>query len=349
MTIMTIISAITLLQSRFGRKDLVISAHMSKLLNLTAVKKSSDVNALRQLYDECEIQIRSLESLGVVSETYGSLLCPILLQMIPDDIALEYSRQRGVDDEWKVSEIIGFLQKEVQSRERALQMLKSPNQQKAESRPWKQSCSFNEGKPKRPHVQSAAALHTASQRTRNCLFCDSTDHNSECCPDHNVAERKDKLKKMGRCFVCLGQKHIAKFCKVKDVSCATCGRRHHIAVCTGQKSEAQPPTVSETAVVSSVIPHSVKMKSDGLNTVLLQTAKAWVEGPAGRKIARCLLDGGSQRSFVHETLVRSLRLPAVKQETLTLHTFGSSVPVMTQRNTVNVILEISGTPSRELK
>ena len=28
-------NAITLLKSRFGRKDLVISAHMSKLLNLT--------------------------------------------------------------------------------------------------------------------------------------------------------------------------------------------------------------------------------------------------------------------------------------------------------------------------
>jgi hypothetical protein len=108
---------------------------MSKLLNLTPVKKSSDLNALRQLYDEWEIQIRSLESLGVVSETYGSLLCPILLQMIPEDIALDYSRQRGVDDEWKVAEIISFLQKEVQSRERALQMTRSCNQQK-EIKPW---------------------------------------------------------------------------------------------------------------------------------------------------------------------------------------------------------------------
>lgn len=41
-------SAITLPQSRFGRKDLVIRAHMSRLLNLNPVKKSSDVHALRQ-------------------------------------------------------------------------------------------------------------------------------------------------------------------------------------------------------------------------------------------------------------------------------------------------------------
>ncbi|KAK0150106.1 hypothetical protein N1851_009131 [Merluccius polli] len=59
-------AAVDILRSRFGRKDLIVNAHMSKLLNLTPVKKSSDVSALRQLYDDCEIQIRSLESLGVV-------------------------------------------------------------------------------------------------------------------------------------------------------------------------------------------------------------------------------------------------------------------------------------------
>ena len=334
-------SAITLLQSRFGRKDLVISAHMSRLLNLNPVKKSSDVHALRQLYDECEIQIRSLESLGVVSDTYGSLLCPILMKMIPDDIALEYSRQRGSDDEWKVDEIVKFLQKEVQSRERTLQMTMSHHQkeQKPESKPWKHSTSSNDTKMNRPSMQSAAALHTASQKTHNCLFCDSAEHKSENCPNHSIPERKEKIKKMGRCFVCLGQKHIAKNCKVKDVSCEKCGRRHHIAVCTGEKSEVQPPTVTEDAVVSSVIPHSAKMKPDGQNTVLLQTAKAWVAGPLGRKIARCLLDGGSQRSFIHENLVKSLNLPVIRQETLTLHTFGSSAPTMSQRNTVRLILE----------
>ena len=82
-------------------------------------------------------------------------------------------------------------------------------------------------KSKRPNMPSAAALHTASQKEQNCLFCDSAAQKSENCPDHNVVTRKEKLKKMGRCFVCQEQKHIAKFCKVKDVSCATCRSRHH--------------------------------------------------------------------------------------------------------------------------
>lgn len=36
-------AAVDLLQSRFRRKDLFVNAHMSKLLNLTPVKRSSDV------------------------------------------------------------------------------------------------------------------------------------------------------------------------------------------------------------------------------------------------------------------------------------------------------------------
>jgi hypothetical protein len=114
------------------------------------------------------------------------------------------------------------------------------------------------------------------------LFWDSADHKSENCPDHNISTCKEKLKKMRRCFVCLGQKHIAKFCKVKDVSCATCGSRHHIAVCTGKRSEVQPPTVSADAFVSSVIPYSVKMKPDGQNTVATK-GKGMARRPIGQK------------------------------------------------------------------
>jgi hypothetical protein len=53
-------------------------------------------------------------------------------------------------------------------------------------------------KTKRPNMPFAAALHTASQKQQNGLFCDSADHKSENCPDHNIATRKEKLKKNGK-------------------------------------------------------------------------------------------------------------------------------------------------------
>ncbi|RWR98731.1 hypothetical protein B4U79_06079, partial [Dinothrombium tinctorium] len=112
-------SAVELLKNRFGRKDVVINAHMNKLLAIDPVKRSSEVKLLRRLYDECEVQIRSLETLGVTADTYGNLLCPILLKLIPDDIALEYSRQQDEDDAWNVCKLLQFLRREVESREGA--------------------------------------------------------------------------------------------------------------------------------------------------------------------------------------------------------------------------------------
>jgi len=51
-------SAIDMLKRRFGRKDLVINAHMNKLLNMTPVRRATDVASLRLLYDDCEVQVR---------------------------------------------------------------------------------------------------------------------------------------------------------------------------------------------------------------------------------------------------------------------------------------------------
>lgn len=110
-------TAIDLLKTWFGRKDLVINAHMNKLLNMTPVKWATDVRALRKLYDECDIQVRSLDALGVVADTCGSSWCPILLKMIPEEIALKFTKSEA-DNVLKAKELMAFLKLEVESRER---------------------------------------------------------------------------------------------------------------------------------------------------------------------------------------------------------------------------------------
>lgn len=172
-------------------------------------------------------------------------------------------------------DVLRLLQKEVQSRERALQMMRSYNQRESQSahNPCSKSYSSSDMKLKKPSMASTAALHTASQKTQNCLFCDSAEHRSEKCPDHKVAACKEKLKKLGRCFECLGPKRIARFCRVKGESCATCGGRHHKAIC--EENEAHPPTVSENTdtVISSVIPRAERMKSDRENSLSLSLSE----------------------------------------------------------------------------
>ncbi len=171
-------SAIKMLTNRFGRKDLVINAHMQNLLSLTPVKKSYDTTALRKPYDECEIQIRSLSAMGVVSNTYGPLLCPILMQMIPEDLALSFSRIRDEDEILDVNQLMKFLKKEVESRERTANLTRTDSVQEEREKNERQSWKTYEYKNKK--LSSAAALHTVSYVEHpSCIFCENSDVSSK--------------------------------------------------------------------------------------------------------------------------------------------------------------------------
>ncbi|GBM35387.1 hypothetical protein AVEN_181492-1 [Araneus ventricosus] len=63
--------AVEILKDRFG----IINSHTQKLLSVTPLKRSNDVKGLRQFFDMCPTQIRSLESLGVAFESFSALLC----------------------------------------------------------------------------------------------------------------------------------------------------------------------------------------------------------------------------------------------------------------------------------
>ena len=60
------------------------NSYMESLAKIHA--PSSDTKNLRKFDDLCEANIRGLETLGVMTESYGSLLIPILLKKIPEDI-----------------------------------------------------------------------------------------------------------------------------------------------------------------------------------------------------------------------------------------------------------------------
>ena len=85
--------AIDLLEQRFGRKENLINTHMIQLLQIPPLKCSCDVKSFRQLFDKIQINLRSLESLGIASETFSSLLCPVILKSLTDDLVFEFFKK----------------------------------------------------------------------------------------------------------------------------------------------------------------------------------------------------------------------------------------------------------------
>ena len=72
-------AAIGILERKFGDKELIIAAHMDKLMSLEAVHSDYHIADLRRLYDRTESSIRALDVLGVKAESYGALLMPIFI------------------------------------------------------------------------------------------------------------------------------------------------------------------------------------------------------------------------------------------------------------------------------
>ena len=74
-----------LLQDRFGKPQHIISAYMEELLKLPAYTAEKST-LLRFVYDKININIRGLASLGIKSEQYKSLLIPIIMTKLPQEL-----------------------------------------------------------------------------------------------------------------------------------------------------------------------------------------------------------------------------------------------------------------------
>ncbi|KAG0414490.1 hypothetical protein HPB47_008349 [Ixodes persulcatus] len=114
---------------RFGQTQAIIDDHTTRLLNIKNITMSSDVTALRRLYDDITINVHRLEALGVKAEEYSVLLHAAVKKRLPDDLVLRYCQQRATDiadSTGSLQTFLNFLKSEVESRERVMEI--KPNQ-----------------------------------------------------------------------------------------------------------------------------------------------------------------------------------------------------------------------------
>ncbi|GFV59402.1 uncharacterized protein TNCV_3847581 [Trichonephila clavipes] len=84
--------AVELLKNRFANPEILIQAHRNEILSLLSLKNSNDLRSFRKFVDNCNVQLRSLNSLGVSTANYGKILCPMLLKLIPSDLVLDNNK-----------------------------------------------------------------------------------------------------------------------------------------------------------------------------------------------------------------------------------------------------------------
>ncbi|XP_042900642.1 uncharacterized protein [Parasteatoda tepidariorum] len=337
-------SCIELLKQRYGRTDFIINSYMTKLLNLEPVRNSSYVKGLRKLYDEIEVNIRNLRALNVTEGSYGHLLNPLLLKLLPQELVLEFHRKRDKNKNCEVSEIMTFLRNEVESREICESVMSSPKNYESKRTPFQnyqsgQTYQKNYSKPK--NVATASTLHTQSKNI--CIFCGLVNsHDSVDCKKLDVETKIGKLMSDGRCWVCFKRNHYSKLCR-SGIVCKICNSKyHHESVCrktlkpqnyvnraneTKTKDSENDTNSNKYQSNSKINVENISVSHNNIfckDKAFLQTCSVLACSDKNSILANAILDNASHRNFISSKLTKELKLKPVRYEKLAIYSFGQT-------------------------
>ena len=195
--------AIEMLQERYGDKQVLISTHMNKLLNLSNSGNLNDLKYLRQLYNNIDTQVRSLTCLGMDLESYGPMLIPVVMSRLPENLKLNITRQfdqdfRDIKLTWK-------------SFKNELAVLEKLSLTKAAD---KDEFEFN--------TASGTCLYTAQGESKfSCAFCHQKHKPQHCKTVTKIETIKSILRKKGKCFLCPRDGHVLRNC-TQSFTCFKC-------------------------------------------------------------------------------------------------------------------------------
>ncbi|XP_042148992.1 uncharacterized protein LOC121837441 [Ixodes scapularis] len=319
--------AIEILNRRFGDKKRLEQEYFSSLRLISPVKSANDTSGLRTMFDQVQINIRGLQTLGVNKSSFSSMLCDILMRALPRDIVVNYHRTAHLSaatampgpssqpDRSELDRLLDFLAIEVESREKS--EFKITETKNTKTTRYEDNIARRESS--RP--TSSVLYNRPSPHKTRCCFCNGTSHSSaDCSSSLPLDQKKQRLTKEMRCFRCTLSGHRARDCRRK-ISCATCGGRHAKSMCDPTRIKAKEGK-SDTQNSMTVCTTSIHREFRESGAVLLQTFRAWAVSGTSCRYVRGVIDGGSQQTFVTEDLSRHLQLKCVGYTKMALNTFA---------------------------
>ena len=206
-------NAVEILQDRFGKPQQIVSAHMDELIKLQPSHNDRPAS-LRYVYDQISVHVRGLSSLGISTDQYGSLLIPVVMSKLPEEIRLQVARNT-TDEIWKIEDLLQTIKKEVEARETSEHVKTTESARKP---PFV-----------KPPIPTANSL-VVGEIPFKCAYCEGNHYSASCEKVQDLQQRKEILFKDRRCLNCLRPGHIASVCKTSTV-CRHCGERHHQSIC----------------------------------------------------------------------------------------------------------------------
>ena len=208
------------LQEHYGKRQQTIAAHIGEMLKMPACN-TSRTSLLRYVYDKINVHVRSLASIGISSEQYGSMLIPIIMSKIPNEIRLVVAR-RNTAKVWSIDESLATIKVEREAREVSEGVQKS-------SQSTKKHGAFP------PAVGAFVTNGGNSEKFQiRCSFWEKPDYSASCKGVVGSQDRKSILRKSKRCFNCLRTGQYANTFR-NEKRCRHCEGRHHQSICSKEK------------------------------------------------------------------------------------------------------------------
>ena len=300
------------LKLRYDNKRVLINTQLKRLVNQPKSQSESS-KGLRALEDTTEECMQQLKSLKVTTESWDTLLIHILLQNVPISTLKLWEEELGdVDKLPSLPDFLEFLQTRARILESIANTLNSKPVESTSTKAY--------------HTISNAPIHG------KCAACSERHYIATCAVFRrmNAIERKNCITKAGNCFNCLSGNHSIKNCH-SNYSCHQCKGRHHTLLHVynterkfspgSQGSQGmhtprmhnsninQRQQDGETAQEGVNLPHVKNFFSNEYPSGLLATVQVRVSDSQGHMTTcRCLIDSGSQASFITENAFHKLGL-----------------------------------------
>ena len=203
----------------------------------------------------------------------------------------------------------------------------------------------SQGVPNKKPYRNTSILATASalfasnkNRHQACTFCHGQHHTAQCHVVTDIRERRNILRRQGRCYLCLRKAgHLANNSDV-SIKCFNCRGRHHVgehenAISPGgkekaletQSTQSEPAKEDKTLKQAAFCGISTEAENHG-KSILLQTAVVRTlnpDDPNKSANLRVILDSGSQRTYITKSAREILKLTTVSKENVIIKVFGS--------------------------
>lgn len=338
-------SAWTTLKDRYDNKRVLVNMELKCIMQLEKMTHESSTQ-IRKILDTSQECLNSLRNLNIDISTWDPILIFILIQKLDQETHRHYENSLDKPrDMPKLDDFITFLENRFQALENVVQSKSKPFQSNSNYNRQFNSTNTNHNRSNQPRPENnqCQGAHKKSFLVAcetNCELCNEL-HPIYRCPEYNNASTTDRLEIISRhelCSNCLG-KHDAIFCG-SSRKCRQCSQRHHTSIhdsestsnpsqSSADQNEQQshqkpkfnpfsrnnnyPINVNQEinnqqdSITQPILnAHSTKHISH--SQILLATALVDVTTLSRTHTMRCLIDQGSQSSFITENAAQLLQL-----------------------------------------